>query len=104
MAMAHDGNLEWGVIAPITLLGVAFAVLVTPLTASVLSSVNDRDAGLASGVNNTAARAAQMLGVALAAGLAGFENGWRATLTIAAAASVTGALCMIVVPRKAAPD
>jgi EmrB/QacA subfamily drug resistance transporter len=104
MAMAHDGNLEWGVIAPITLLGVAFAVLVTPLTASVLSSVNDRDEGLASGVNNTAARAAQMLGVALAAGLAGFENGWRATLTIAAAASVTGALCMIVVPRKAAPD
>ena len=35
-----------------TLLGVSFAMLVTPLTAAVLSSLGEADEGLASGVNN----------------------------------------------------
>ena len=51
-----------------TLLGISFAVLVAPLTNSVLSSVRDDDEGLASGVNNTVSRIAQLVGIALAAG------------------------------------
>jgi hypothetical protein len=48
--------LIFGVIAPQTLLGIAFAVLVAPLTSSVMSSVPKSDEGLASGINNAASR------------------------------------------------
>src|SRR3546814_14961700 len=57
-----------------TLLGLSFAVLVAPLTASVMSSVDQTDEGLASGVNNAASWIAQLAGVALAAGVASFES------------------------------
>jgi hypothetical protein len=50
-------------------LGISFAVLVAPLTASVMSSVSQSDEGLASGVNNAASRVAQLAGVAVGAGL-----------------------------------
>ena len=43
-----------------TLLGIFFAVLVPPLTATVLSSVKDDDEGLASGINNTVSRFLQV--------------------------------------------
>ena len=68
LAFAQHASLAAGVIAPMTLLGISFAVLVTPLTASVLSSVAQADEGLASGINNAASRVAQLAGVALAAG------------------------------------
>jgi EmrB/QacA subfamily drug resistance transporter len=95
MALAHDAHLWLAIIAPMTLLGLGFAALIAPLTASVLSSVEDRDQGLASGINNTAARAAQLLGVALAAGLATLSNGWFVNLASAAALSLAGALAML---------
>jgi hypothetical protein len=43
-----------------TLLGISFAVLVIPLTASVLSSVEQGDEGLASGINNAISRVVQL--------------------------------------------
>ncbi|HEY4253438.1 MAG TPA: MFS transporter, partial [Roseomonas sp.] len=68
MAVGHAQPLALGVIAPMALLGLSFAVLVAPLTAAVMSSVDQADEGLASGINNTAGRIAQLAGVALAAG------------------------------------
>ena len=68
LALGQDMSEVAGVIAPITLLGISFAVLIAPLTASVMSSVEKSDEGLASGVNNAASRVAQLGGVALAAG------------------------------------
>ena len=59
-----------------TLLGISFAVLVAPLTNSVLSSVRDDDEGLASGVNNTVSRIAQLVGIALAAGVPSYATGY----------------------------
>lgn len=70
MALAQDTGLLLGVIGPMTLLGVAFAVVAAPITAAVLSSVAEADEGLASGINNAASRVAQLGGVALAAGVA----------------------------------
>ena len=108
MTIAEDAPLWIGVIAPMALLGVSFAVLVAPLTASVMSSVDDADAGLASGINNSASRVAQLAGIALAAGLASFAAGYAICLGVAAIASVIGAVIVAVTvpdgaPRAAAP-
>jgi EmrB/QacA subfamily drug resistance transporter len=92
MALGKEASLMLGVIAPMGLLGIAFAVLVAPLTASVMSSVAQDDEGLASGINNAASRIAQMAGVALAAGVASFAAGYEIGLIAAAAASIAGAL------------
>jgi EmrB/QacA subfamily drug resistance transporter len=92
MALGHEGSLMLGVIGPMTLLGLSFAVLVAPLTASVMSSVDQADEGLASGINNAASRIAQLAGVALAAGVASFASGYEVGLAVAAATSIGGAL------------
>lgn len=88
-----------GVLLPMAVLGVAFAAMVGPLTAAVMSSVEDKDEGLASGMSNAASRIAQLLGVALAAGLASLASGYLVALSVAVAASIAGAaIIMKVVP------
>ncbi|MBR1170132.1 MFS transporter [Bradyrhizobium liaoningense] len=103
MAFSHEDSMILGVIGPMTLLGLSFAVLVAPLTASVLSSVDPTDEGLASGINNAASRIAQLAGAALAAGFASFGSGYEVGLAIAAAASIGGALTAAIIPTPAAP-
>jgi EmrB/QacA subfamily drug resistance transporter len=92
MMLARDSQLAPGVIAPQTLLGLSFAVLVAPLTASVMSSVALVDEGLASGVNNAASRIAQLVGVAIAAGVGALASGYQFALAAAAVLSVAGAV------------
>ena len=94
MALGQEASLTVGVIGPMTLLGLSFAVLVAPLTASVISSVAQADEGLASGINNAASRIAQLAGVALAAGVASFASGYKVGLAVAAAVSVAGAVAV----------
>jgi EmrB/QacA subfamily drug resistance transporter len=77
MALGREESLMLGVIGPMTLLGLSFAVLVAPLTASIMSSVDQADEGLASGINNAASRIAQLAGVALSAGVASFASGYE---------------------------
>jgi predicted MFS family arabinose efflux permease len=102
MALGRDESLMLGVIGPMTLLGLSFAVLVAPLTASVMSSVDQADEGLASGINNAASRIAQLGGVALAAGIASFETGYEVGLAVAAATSIGGALTSAITPTPGA--
>jgi EmrB/QacA subfamily drug resistance transporter len=62
------------VLPGVALLGLGLSLTVAPLTATALGSVDERHAGVASGVNNAVARAAGLLAVAvlpLAAGLRG---------------------------------
>jgi EmrB/QacA subfamily drug resistance transporter len=92
MALGQGAALIPGVIAPQALLGISFAVMVAPLTASVLSSVTSSDEGLASGINNAVSRVAQLAGVAIAAGLGTLSSGWHWGLFTAAALSAAGAL------------
>jgi EmrB/QacA subfamily drug resistance transporter len=92
LALGRDASLLIGIIGPLSLLGLSFAILVAPLTASVISSVSDADEGLASGINNAASRIAQLIGVALAASLASFAAGFTIGLVAAAALSLAGAV------------
>ena len=92
LALAQGAGLFVAVLAPQTVLGISFAMLVAPLTASVMSSVTTSDEGLASGINNAASRVAQLAGVALAAGLGTLSSGWQWGLFAAAALSAAGAV------------
>jgi EmrB/QacA subfamily drug resistance transporter len=91
LALASNASLALGVIAPMALLGIAFAVLVTPLTSSVMSIVAPTDEALASGINNAVSRVAQLAGVALSAGVASYSSGYRAGLAAAAVLAAGGA-------------
>jgi predicted MFS family arabinose efflux permease len=91
LAFGKTASLVVGVIVPMALLGISFAVLIAPLTASVMSSVADADEGLASGINNAVTRVSQLAGVALSAGIASYSSGYRIGLMIAAIFAAAGA-------------
>jgi EmrB/QacA subfamily drug resistance transporter len=91
-----------GVLPGVVLLGLGLAATVAPLTATALGSVDERHAGIASGVNNAVARAASLLAVAvlpLAAGLgtgsltdpAALAPTYRTAMRICAGLLVAGA-------------
>jgi len=69
------GVVWWRDVAPgLTVFGLGLALLVAPLTATVLASAPDDNAGVASGINNAVARAGSLLAVAalpVAVGLTG---------------------------------
>jgi hypothetical protein len=102
LALGHDAALAPGVLAPLGLLGLAFAILVAPLTSAVLSSVTDADEGLASGINNAMSRIAQLAGIALAAGLASCSWGFAASMIGAAALAAAGAGVIAATVRRRA--
>ncbi|MEH3033573.1 MAG: MFS transporter [Aeromicrobium erythreum] len=54
--------------------GIGLTMLVAPLTSAVLAAVPDREAGIASGVNNAVARTAGLLAVAAIPPLAGISG------------------------------
>jgi EmrB/QacA subfamily drug resistance transporter len=100
LALGKTASLPLGVLAPMTLLGISFAVMVAPLTASVLSSVREADEGLASGVNNAVSRIAQLAGIALAAGVATYTAGFVVSLIVAAVLSGAAAVVVaVMLPR-----
>lgn len=91
-----------GVLPALIVFGVGLTLTVTPVTATVLAAVEDRHAGLASGVNNAVARTGQLLAVAalpVLAGLSGgdfsdpvaFADGFSIAMAIAASLSLAGA-------------
>jgi EmrB/QacA subfamily drug resistance transporter len=90
------------VMPSLVVFGVGLAAVITPITATVLASVDSRHAGVASGVNNALSRLGQLLAVAalpLAAGLSGADfqrpaamaDGFPIAMRVAAAASFAAA-------------
>jgi EmrB/QacA subfamily drug resistance transporter len=79
------GASYWVDVLPgITMFALGLAALVSPLTVAVLAAAPDRNAGIASGVNNAVARAGTLLAVAALpaiVGLAGAEYRDPAALT-----------------------
>ncbi|HEX5366797.1 MAG TPA: MFS transporter [Acidimicrobiales bacterium] len=102
------------VLAPVAVTGAGLATTVAPLTATALSAVDDRYAGLASGVNTTVARAAQLAAVAvlpLAAGITGdayrqparLADGFGTAMVITAVLAAVGGVVALATVRNPEP-
>lgn len=64
LATVPEG-LAAGAVAPVTLLAVGMAMVVSPLTTAVMNAAPDSHAGAASGINNAASRIAGLAAVAV---------------------------------------
>lgn len=71
LRVGPEASYAGDVLPALLVMGMGMTALVAPLTATVLSSVDPGRAGLASGINNAAARAAGLLAVAALPLLAG---------------------------------
>lgn len=103
LRIGADASYVRDVLPAALVFGGGLALIVAPLTATVLDSAADRHAGVASGVNNAVARAAGLLAVAVVPAVAGiggadytdpvaFDDGFRAALWIVAGLLVAAAL------------
>lgn len=99
-----DATSYWIDVFPgVTVFGLGLALVVAPLTATVLAAAPDRHAGIASGVSNAVARAGSLLAVAalpVAVGLGGadyqqpavFDDGYRLAMVCCAVLLAAGGL------------
>jgi EmrB/QacA subfamily drug resistance transporter len=87
----------WTTLLPqLLVFAVGLSLIVAPLTSTVLADAGERDAGIASGVNNAIARVAGLLGIAIVgAAIAGSDNrldlsGYRLSMAITAGMIAAG--------------
>ncbi|MFJ3876196.1 DHA2 family efflux MFS transporter permease subunit [Streptomyces sp. NPDC090077] len=114
LRVGPDASYARDVLPAMVVMGAGMTVLVAPLTATVLASVPAGRAGLASGINNAAARAAGLLAVAALPLLAGmgpdaylsagaFDAAFRRAVPWCAGALVAGAVTAWATVRSPAP-
>ena len=105
-----DASYVRDVLPPAILFGLGLSLTVAPLTATALAAADVRRAGIASGVNNAVARAAQLFAVAgipVLVGLGGadyenplvFTDGFQSAMFLCAAGLATGSLLSLLTVR-----
>ncbi|MFJ8636825.1 MFS transporter [Streptomyces sp. NPDC093568] len=115
LRVGPDASYVADVLPAVFVFGVGLVILVAPLTATVLASVDVARAGLASGINNAAARAAGLIAVAALPLLAGmseeayrsadaFDAAFDRAMPICAGVLVLGALIAFATVRPLPPD
>lgn len=116
LTFVHAGSSYWtGVLPGLVLFGIGLVLLVAPLTATVLAAAPDRNAGIASGVNNAVARAGSLLAVAALPAIAGltgddylnaasFGAGYRRAMWICVGLLVVGGAVSGLLIRSPAPQ
>ncbi|WP_234104111.1 MFS transporter, partial [Streptomyces venezuelae] len=114
LRVGEDASYVVDVLPALLVLGLGMTALVAPLTATVLASVDVSRAGLASGINNAAARAAGLLAVAALPMLAGmgpeayrsaeeFGSTFRRAMPMCAGILVVGAVLAWTTMRTRVP-
>ncbi|MER5792110.1 MFS transporter [Streptomyces sp. NPDC001980] len=114
LRVGEHANYLTDVLPAVLVQGVGMVTLVAPLTASVLASVDTARAGIASGINNAAARAASLIAVAALPLLAGmgpeayrspsaFDAAFDRAMPICAGVLVVGAALAFALVRRPAP-
>jgi hypothetical protein len=107
-----------GLLPGVLVFGLGLAVVVAPVTATVLAAAPDRYAGVASAVNNAVARTGTLVAVAVLPAVAGLRGadytnptaltaGWRTALVVCAVAAAVGGLFALGVDNRvllAAPE
>ncbi|MGW2746994.1 MFS transporter [Streptomyces sp. NPDC001450] len=115
LRVGPGANYLTDVLPPLLVMGTGLVTLVAPLTATVLASVDTARAGLASGINNAAARAAGLVAVAalpLLAGMgpeayrsaAAFDAAFDRAMPICAGVLVLGATLSFTLIRRPPPN
>jgi EmrB/QacA subfamily drug resistance transporter len=115
LRVGPDASYVVDVLPALLVLGLGMVTLVAPLTATVLGSVDTARAGLASGINNAAARAAGLIAVAALPLLAGmgpeayrsasaFDAAFGRAMLWCAGVLVVGAVLAFATVRRPAPD
>ena len=115
MTGIKEGVGYWTQVLPaVVVVGLGLATTVAPLTSTALGAVDDRHAGVASGVNTTVSRAAQLAAVAVlpvAVGITGddflrpetFSDGFRTAMLITAVLAAVGGLIAWATVRNPEP-
>jgi EmrB/QacA subfamily drug resistance transporter len=103
LAVGEDANFVVDVLPGMTVFGLGLALMVAPLTATVLAAAPDENAGVASGINNAVARAGSLLAIAalpVVVGLGGddytdpavFDTAFHTATLICAALLILGGI------------
>ncbi|TKT01930.1 MFS transporter [Streptomyces lasalocidi] len=114
LRVGEDARYLTDVLPAVLVLGLGMVSLVAPLTATVLASVDVSRAGLASGINNAAARAAGLVAVAalpLVTGMGpeayrsapAFDHAFDRAMAVCAGVLVVGAVLAWATVRRPAP-
>ena len=113
LTVVGDDVSWWRDVLPgLTVFGLGLALMVAPLTATVLAAAPDDNAGIASGINNAVARAGSLLAVAalpVAVGLGGddyadprvFDSAYDTAMLVCAGLLLVGGLVSwLTIPRR----